>query len=125
VLRRGFKSPRQRGSCSDRYEEFQPSDDVASNVSNAQKAAIPRRRGEWSNHERLAHAPNPRGRRASHLLQARTRIHRPLPDRRHVLADIGITELDPHRVDPTQDLAVDFFVPTDSVALAPLARPRA
>jgi citronellol/citronellal dehydrogenase len=40
------------------------------------------------------------------------------------LAENGVTEFDHYRVDPTQDLAVDFFVPDDSVAPVPLARPR-
>ena len=40
------------------------------------------------------------------------------------LAENGITEFDHYRVDPTQDLAVDFFVPEDSIAPAPLARPK-
>ncbi len=40
------------------------------------------------------------------------------------LAENGVTEFDHYRVDPTQDLTVDFFVPDDSVAPAPLARPR-
>ncbi len=39
-------------------------------------------------------------------------------------AENCVTEFDRYRVDPTQDLAVDFFVPDDSVAPAPLARPR-
>src|SRR6185369_16046964 len=30
------------------------------------------------------------------------------------LAGEGVTEFDPYRVDPTQDLHVDFFVPDDS-----------
>ena len=38
------------------------------------------------------------------------------------LAENGVTEFDHYRVDPTQDLAVDFFVPEDSIAPAPLAR---
>ena len=40
------------------------------------------------------------------------------------LAENGITEFDHYRVDPTQDLAVDFFVPEDSMAPAPLTRPK-
>ena len=40
------------------------------------------------------------------------------------LAENGITEFDHYRVDPTQDLAVDFFVPEDSIAPAPLVRPK-
>ena len=39
------------------------------------------------------------------------------------LAENGVTEFERYRVDPTQDPAVDFFVP-DSAAPAPLARPR-
>jgi len=38
------------------------------------------------------------------------------------LAENGVTEFEHYRVDPTQDLAVDFFVPEDSIAPAPLAR---
>jgi citronellol/citronellal dehydrogenase len=41
------------------------------------------------------------------------------------LAENGVTEFDRYRVDPTKDLGVDFFVPDDSVAPAPLARLRA
>ena len=37
------------------------------------------------------------------------------------LAENCVTEFDRYRVDPTQDLAVDFFVPDDSVAPTPLA----
>ena len=37
------------------------------------------------------------------------------------LAENGITEFEHYRVDPTQDLAVDFFVPEDSMAPARLA----
>ena len=40
------------------------------------------------------------------------------------LAENGVTEFDHYRVDPTHDLSVDFFVPDDSVAPAPLARLR-
>jgi citronellol/citronellal dehydrogenase len=40
------------------------------------------------------------------------------------LAENGVTEFDHYRVDPTRDLAVDFFVPDDSIAPAPLARLR-
>ena len=40
------------------------------------------------------------------------------------LAENGITEFDHYRVDPTQDLSVDFFVPEDSTAPAPLTRPK-
>jgi citronellol/citronellal dehydrogenase len=40
------------------------------------------------------------------------------------LAENGVTEFDQYRVDPTHDLAVDFFVPDDSVAPAPLGRLR-
>src|SRR5271165_3503060 len=38
------------------------------------------------------------------------------------LAENGVREFDHYRVDPTQDLAVDFFVPEDSTPPAPLAR---
>ena len=38
------------------------------------------------------------------------------------LAENRVTEFDHYRVDPTQDLAVDFFAPEDSIAPAPLAR---
>ncbi len=38
------------------------------------------------------------------------------------LAENGVSEFDQYRVDPTQDLAVDYFVPEDSLAPAPLAR---
>ena len=41
-----------------------------------------------------------------------------------ILAENGVTEFDHYRVDPTHDLSVDFFVPDDSVAPAPLARLR-
>ena len=40
------------------------------------------------------------------------------------LAANGVTEFDHYRVDPTHDLGVDFFVPEDSVAPAPLVRPK-
>jgi citronellol/citronellal dehydrogenase len=40
------------------------------------------------------------------------------------LAENGVTEFDHYRVDPTRDLAVDFFVPDDSIAPATLARLR-
>jgi citronellol/citronellal dehydrogenase len=39
------------------------------------------------------------------------------------LAENGVTEFDHYRADPTHDLRVDFFVPDDSVAPAPLSRP--
>jgi citronellol/citronellal dehydrogenase len=38
-----------------------------------------------------------------------------------LLAQNGVTDFDPYRVDPTQALAVDFFVPDDSLAPASLA----
>ncbi len=38
------------------------------------------------------------------------------------LAENGVTEFDHYRIDPTRDLAVDFFVPDDSVAPASLTR---
>jgi citronellol/citronellal dehydrogenase len=37
------------------------------------------------------------------------------------LAQNGVTDFDPYRVDPSQALAVDFFVPDDSLAPASLA----
>jgi citronellol/citronellal dehydrogenase len=37
------------------------------------------------------------------------------------LAENGVTDFDPYRVDPTQPLAIDFFVPDDSHAPASLA----
>jgi len=37
------------------------------------------------------------------------------------LAENGVTDFDPYRVDPTQPLAIDFFVPDDSIAPASLA----
>jgi citronellol/citronellal dehydrogenase len=40
------------------------------------------------------------------------------------LAENGVAEFDHYRVDPTRDLAIDFFVPDDSIAPAPLARLR-
>ena len=40
------------------------------------------------------------------------------------LSENGITEFDHYRVDPTQDLAVDFFVPEESIAPVPLASPK-
>ncbi|MDX2264669.1 MAG: NAD(P)-dependent oxidoreductase [Hyphomicrobiales bacterium] len=36
------------------------------------------------------------------------------------LAEEGVTDFDKYRVDPTQDLQIDFFVPDDSVAPASL-----
>src|SRR5271166_5199024 len=62
------------------------------------------RRGEWSNHARLANA-------ARLIFCKPASEFTALPDRRHVLADIGITGLERHQVDPTEDLAVDFVVP--------------
>jgi len=38
------------------------------------------------------------------------------------LAENGVNDFDRYRVDPTQDLAVDFFVPDDSAPPARLAR---
>jgi citronellol/citronellal dehydrogenase len=38
------------------------------------------------------------------------------------LAGEGVSEFDKYRVDPTQDLQVDFFVPDDSVSPARLKR---
>ena len=37
-----------------------------------------------------------------------------------LLAENGVTDFDPYRVDPTQPLAVDFFVPQDSLPPADL-----
>jgi citronellol/citronellal dehydrogenase len=37
-----------------------------------------------------------------------------------LLAENGVTDFDPYRVDPSQPLAVDFFVPQDSAAPANL-----
>ena len=37
------------------------------------------------------------------------------------LAEEGVTDFEPYRVDPTQDLHVDFFVPEDSLSPASLA----
>ena len=41
------------------------------------------------------------------------------------LAENGVTDFDPYRVDPTQPLAVDFFVPDDSQPPASLAAMKA
>ncbi len=38
------------------------------------------------------------------------------------LAENGVTEFDHYRLDPSRDLQVDFFVPDDSIAPAPLTR---
>ena len=52
-------------------------------------------------------------RRLRHIRSAGARIHRPLPDRRYVSGENGVTDFDKYRVDPTQKLAQDFFVPDD------------
>jgi citronellol/citronellal dehydrogenase len=41
------------------------------------------------------------------------------------LAENGVTDFDPYRVDPSQPLAVDFFVPDDSKPPASLAAMKA